>query len=117
MHPSSHRFKAGLSIDDYLRLAGGSRKRADDERIYIIRADGSVLVPQSNSWFEVSEQDMRPGDTIVVPLDTEFKDNMTLWTQVTQIFYQSAVALAAINSFWPDWVLSVTDIQRQNNDL
>lgn len=98
-HPSSHRFKAGLSIDDYLRLAGGSRKRADDERIYIIRADGSVLVPQSNSWFEVSEQDMRPGDTIVVPLDTEFKDNMTLWTQVTQIFYQSAVALAAINSF------------------
>lgn len=98
-HPSSHRFKTGLSIDDYLRLAGGSRKRADDERVYIIRADGSVLVPQGSSWFAVSDQEIRPGDTIVVPLDTEFKDNMTLWTQVTQIFYQSAVALAAINSF------------------
>lgn len=98
-HPSSHRFKSGLAIEDYLKLAGGSRKRADEERIYIIRADGSVLVPQGSSWFEVGEQEMRPGDTIVVPLDTEFKDNMTLWTQVTQIFYQSAVALAAINSF------------------
>ena len=98
-HPSSHRFKSGMSIEDYLKLAGGARKRADEERIYIIRADGSVMVPQSSSWFAVSEQEMKPGDTIVVPLDTEFKDNMTLWTQVTQIFYQSAVALAAINSF------------------
>ncbi|MBU2685695.1 MAG: SLBB domain-containing protein [Gammaproteobacteria bacterium] len=99
-HPSSHRFKSGLTLDDYLRLAGGSRKRADEDRIYIIRADGSVLVPQNNSWFAVSsDQDIQPGDTVVVPLDTEFKDNMTLWTQVTQIFYQSAVAFAAINSF------------------
>ena len=98
-HPSSHRFKAGLSLEDYLRLAGGSRKRADEERVYIIRADGSVLVPQKDSWFAVSAEDIQPGDTIVMPLDTEFKDNMTLWTQVTQIFYQSAVALAAINSF------------------
>lgn len=98
-HPSSHRYRAGLTMDDYLRLAGGSRKRADDERIYVIRADGSVLVPQKESWFAINEQEVQPGDTIVVPLDTEFKDNITLWTQITQIFYQSAVALAAINSF------------------
>ena len=98
-HASSHRFRKELTIDDYLALAGGVRKRADAERVYIIRADGSVYVPQASQWFAVSEQSLRAGDTVVVPLDTEFKDSMTLWTQVTQIFYQSAVALAAINSF------------------
>lgn len=98
-HASSHRYRKELLIDDYLALAGGVRKRADADRVYIIRADGSVYVPQSSQWFAVSEQSLKPGDTVVVPLDTEFKDSMTLWTQVTQIFYQSAVALAAINSF------------------
>jgi protein involved in polysaccharide export with SLBB domain len=98
-HASSHRYKKELMIEDYLALAGGVRKRADAERVYIIRADGSVYVPQSSKWFAVAEQNLKPGDTVVVPLDTEFKDSMTLWTQVTQIFYQSAVALAAINSF------------------
>lgn len=98
-HPSSHRFKAGLAIQDYLSLAGGTRSRADNERVYVIRADGSVYVPVNNSWFAVEEGKMQAGDTIVVPLDTEYKDTMNVWTQVTQIFYQSAVALAAINSF------------------
>ncbi|MEO3879149.1 SLBB domain-containing protein [Rheinheimera fenheensis] len=97
-HTSTHRFDAGKSVQQYLELAGGLRKRADDERIYVIRADGSVMLPQ-NSWFSVSRSQLKPGDTIIVPLDTEYKDNMSLWAQVTQIFYQSAVALAALNSF------------------
>jgi polysaccharide export outer membrane protein len=98
-YPSSHRYVSGLSFDDYLRLAGGVRKRADVDSVYVIRADGSVLIPQTDAWFAVSENQMMPGDTIVIPLDTEFKDSLSLWTQVTQIFYQSAVALAALNSF------------------
>lgn len=97
-HPSSHRFSSSLTLEDYLKLAGGYRKRADNDRVYVIRADGSVMVPQ-NSWFSVSKNSLKAGDTIVVPLDTEYKDNLSLWTQVTQIFYQSAVAVAALNSF------------------
>ncbi len=98
-HAASHRFKKGLSLDDYLDLSGGFRKRADQERVYVIRADGSVYMPGQKSWFADSDSRLMPGDTIVVPLDTEFKDSLSVWTAVTQIFYQSAVALAAINSF------------------
>jgi polysaccharide export outer membrane protein len=98
-HAASHRFKKGLSLQDYLDLSGGFRKRADQERVYVIRADGSVYIPAQKSWFAVKEEKLKPGDTIVVPLDTEFKDSLSVWTAVTQIFYQSAVALAAINSF------------------
>ena len=97
-HPSSHRFASGLMLNDYLKLAGGFRKRADKDRVYVIRADGSVMVPESN-WFSVSKNNLKAGDTIVAPLDTEYKDNLSLWAQVTQIFYQSAVALAALNNF------------------
>jgi hypothetical protein len=84
-------------VKDYLALSGNSRKRADDERIYVLRADGSVVIPPQ-SWFAGNQQ-LMPGDTIVVPLDVEYKDSLSLWSQVTQIFYQSAVALAALNSF------------------
>jgi polysaccharide export outer membrane protein len=97
-HAGTHRFEPALSVTQYLNLAGGTRKRADAERTYVIRADGSVMVP-TNSWFAVSRGELKPGDTIIVPLDTEYKDNLSLWAQVTQIFYQSAVALAALNSF------------------
>lgn len=97
-HASSHRFKQGLSVDDYLRLAGGFRKRADDGRVYVIRADGSVFIPANNSWFAVSQSSLQPGDTIVVPLDTDYTTNLSLWGQVTAIISQSVVALAAINN-------------------
>tara|TARA_B100001059_G_scaffold57050_1_gene52254 strand:- start:133606 stop:136263 length:2658 start_codon:yes stop_codon:yes gene_type:complete len=97
-HPSSHRFNPAMSLNDYLKLAGGLRKRADEERVYVIRADGSVVIPQSN-WFAVSSTRLQPGDTIIAPLDTEYKDSLSMWAQVTQIFYQTAVAIAALNSF------------------
>ena len=92
---STHRYDASLNVERYLELAGGMRKRADEERVYVIRADGSVYVP-SSSWFAVTADGLQPGDTIVVPVDTEYKDNLSLWTQVTQIFYQSFVAIAAL---------------------
>ncbi|MEW5681798.1 MAG: SLBB domain-containing protein [Pseudomonadota bacterium] len=97
-HAGTHRFDASLSLQQYLELAGGLRKRADDERTYVIRADGSVMVP-TNSWFSVSRSELKPGDTIIVPLDTEYKDSLSLWSQVTQIFYQTAITIAALNSF------------------
>jgi len=96
-NPGSHSFNPNLTVKEYLALSGNSRKRADNERVYVLRADGSVVVP-SNSWF-AGTQNLMPGDTIVVPLDVEYKDGLTLWSQITQIFYQSAVAIAALNSF------------------
>lgn len=95
-HAGTHRFNGQLTVDDYLAMAGGTRQRADKKRVYVIRADGSVML-SNDRWFRGRKEALQPGDTIIVPLDTEYKDNMTLWAQVTQIFYQSAVALAAIS--------------------
>lgn len=96
-NPGTHSFDPNLSVKDYLALSGNGRKRSDQDRIYVLRADGSVFVP-SQKRFRSSET-LMAGDTIIVPLDVEYKDSLSLWSQVTQIFYQSAVALAALNSF------------------
>jgi polysaccharide export outer membrane protein len=95
-HPSTHRFKAGFTLDDYLNMSGGSRERGDDSRIYVLRADGSVMMPHNSLWFS-DNSEIAAGDTVIVPLDTEYKDNLTLWTQVTGIIYNTAVAISAIS--------------------
>ncbi|MBB1364611.1 SLBB domain-containing protein [Shewanella sp. SR44-4] len=95
-HPSTHRFKEGLTLEEYLQLSGGSRERGDEDRIYVIKANGSVMMPTKSIWFS-SDSQISAGDTVIVPLDTEYKDNLTLWSQVTQIIYNSAVAFAAIS--------------------
>jgi polysaccharide export outer membrane protein len=92
---SAHVFDSDLSLSDYLELAGGTTDFADDGAVYVIRADGRVVKPNGN-WFSYAGSNIQPGDTIVVPLDINLRDNLGLWQQVTQIIYNSAVAVAAI---------------------
>ena len=95
---SSHIFDAGLSAEDYIASSGGSKKRADEDRIYIISANGSIKMMESGNWFATDAGNaMKPGDTVVVPLDSEYMNNLTLWTSATTIIYNSAVAIAAIS--------------------
>ncbi len=94
---TSHLYDPSLSRDDYMRLSGGTTQRADDKRIYIVRANGSVEGGAGNRWFRRSS-DVEPGDTIVVPLDAERMRPLPLWTAVTTIIYNLAVAVAAIGS-------------------
>jgi len=97
---TSHFYRENLARDDYIGLSGGTTRKADKGRIYIVRADGSVVSSESSGWFRRSGQvAMRPGDTIVVPLDTERMPALPLWQAVTSILYNVAIAAAAVNSF------------------
>lgn len=95
--PTSHLFAEGLSSGDYIALSGGLTQRSDKSRIYVVRADGSV-VSAGNRWFSGGIE-VRPGDTVVAPLDAERMRALPLWTAVTTIIYNLAVAVAAVNSF------------------
>ncbi len=95
---SSHIYDANLTAEDYLSQSGGSKKRADEDRIYIISANGSIKMMESGNWFASDAgSNMKPGDTVVVPLDSEYMNNLTLWTSATTIMYNTAVAIAAIS--------------------
>ncbi|MEI8644216.1 SLBB domain-containing protein [Pseudoalteromonas sp. Hal040] len=98
-YATSHLFKQGITVDDYIDLSGGLKERAADERIYIIKANGSVKIPSTGSWFAVNDTNtLEAGDTIVVPMNADYMDNLTLWSTATQIVYQLGVAVAAISS-------------------
>ena len=95
---SSHMFDKKMDAEDYISQSGGMKKRADAERIYIISANGSIKVLGDDNWFSNSAANsLQVGDTVVVPLDAEYMNNLTLWSTATQIMYNTAVAFAAIN--------------------
>jgi protein involved in polysaccharide export with SLBB domain len=97
---TSHLYGPNLTRDDYISLSGGTTPRSDRSRIYVVRANGSVVAAQhGHRWFSVSgsESQIRPGDTIVVPLDTEKLPPLPFWTAVTTIVYNVAIAVAAIH--------------------
>jgi len=96
---TSHLYRPELSREDYISQSGGVTRRADRDKIYVVRADGSVVASESGRWFSRSSVEMRPGDTIVVPLDTERLPALPFWQAVTQIIYNLAISAAAVNSF------------------
>ncbi|MGB0987790.1 MAG: SLBB domain-containing protein, partial [Pseudoalteromonas spongiae] len=65
-YSTSHLYKAGVSVDDYIDLSGGLKERAAEDRIYIIKANGSVEIPNTGGWFAANNANqLEPGDTIV----------------------------------------------------
>ncbi len=97
---TSHFYRKGLGRDDYISLSGGPTRKADGSRIYVVRADGSVVSNERGKWFSRGGQTMvKAGDTIVVPMDTERLPTLPLWQAITGILYNLAIAAAAVNSF------------------
>ncbi len=97
---TSHLYQEEMSRDDYIDLSGGLTRRADKKLIYVVRANGAVVAGNRSRWFGRGNKfDIRPGDTIVIPLDTDRMRPMTFWTNVTQMLYQGAIAVAAVKTF------------------
>lgn len=97
--PASHIFERRLGRDEYIMLSGGHTQRADKTRVYVIRANGQVAASGSSRWFRTESMEIMPGDTIVVPMDVERMRPIPLWSAVTQILFNLAVGVAAVNSF------------------
>lgn len=67
--------------------------------VYIVRANGKVVASNDSFWsFDDASISIQTGDTIIVPLDAERIQPLTLWSNVTQIIYQVGIAVAAFNS-------------------
>jgi polysaccharide biosynthesis/export protein len=96
---TSHLYRPELSRDDYIAQSGGVTRRADKGRTYVVRANGSVIAQEDGRWFRRGSGEIRPGDTVVVPLDTERMPALPFWQAVTQIIYNLAISAAAVNSF------------------
>ena len=68
----------------------------------MVRANGEI-VTNTNRWlkFGGTENDIQPGDSIIVPLDTNDNEveGVALLAEVSQIIYQLSLGAAALSSF------------------
>ncbi len=92
---SAFLFEPDLQVRNYVREAGGPDRFADRKRVFVIRADGSVV---SEQFHNISKATILPGDTVVVPpklgTRTVLQDLLTITTLVTPI--ASTLALVAV---------------------
>lgn len=93
---SNHTFNPNMTVEDYIVSAGGTKRQADIDRIYIVKSNGSVELPNNSFWFSRNYEPLEPGDTIIVPINTDYLDGLSTLSTATQILYQIGVAWNAI---------------------
>lgn len=92
-YPTSHFYRDDVSLMDYVDKSGGATLKADTGSIYVIRANGSVELAR-RYWFARSAE-IRPGDTIVVPFDSDRVSAMRVWGNISEIVYKLSLSAAA----------------------
>jgi polysaccharide export outer membrane protein len=95
----------------YLRKTGGPTDDAEASRIYLVRADGTVLSKSTYSWFGIGWNDnekrwqfgddfegirLYPGDSILVPQKVSKPAFMKEVKDITTILYQIAVGAGVV---------------------
>jgi polysaccharide export outer membrane protein len=90
----------GKTVTTYLRSAGGPTRDADKSRIFVVRANGAVVSKDASSFFWSGGFDsmvMMPGDTVVVPEQTNKGSLLRSVKDWSQILANFGLAAAAIN--------------------
>jgi polysaccharide biosynthesis/export protein len=95
----------------YLQKTGGPTENAEKARMYVIRADGTVIAKAQTSWFGITWSDderrwefaqnfektvLYPGDTVLVPQKVVKPSFMKDFKDVTQILFQLAVTAGVL---------------------
>jgi polysaccharide biosynthesis/export protein len=84
----------------YLNDAGGATREADQKRMFVIRADGTVLSrqsPKNHLHGDFEKLRLLPGDAIVVPEKLKVSSKMNDLLQATQFASQTAITAAALS--------------------
>ena len=97
---NAFRHQPGKRLIAYLNDAGGATREADEKRIFVIHADGTVVSRQSrnsNSHGSFEKLTLLPGDAIVVPEKLKVSSKMSDLLQATQFMSQTALTAAALS--------------------
>ncbi len=97
---NAFRHQSDKRLVAYLNDAGGATREADKKRIFVIRADGTVVSRQArNNHFHGDFEKLKllPGDAIVVPEKVRVSSKMSELLQTTQFLSQMALTAAALS--------------------
>ena len=101
---SSYLHLPGRTLDDYVRLAGGPTKGADEGSVFVVRANGNVLSSRqtSSSWFSrgigIGKANAEPGDTVFVPEEMDRSSFMQSAKDWTLLLFQLGIGISGIRT-------------------
>ncbi len=89
-------YRGGLTVRDYIALAGGENGSADDSLVFVVLPDGTSR-PEGDSWFNFGGgHEIPPGSMVVVPRDP-LPFNWTVFAiNATDILSKMATTAAAL---------------------
>ena len=82
---------ANNSVAECLNKAGGVAEFGDENNIYYLRPDGSVITPRNTFFFGWAG--VEPGGVIIVPPKGPKSSYLDDLTKITQIIYQIAISV------------------------
>lgn len=89
-------WKPGMSLDDYLDLAGGETDAAEDSMVFVIMPDGTAIPSRTSWWSFGGGTRIPPGATIVVPRDPQPFNLTTFLATYTDILSKVAITAASL---------------------
>lgn len=95
-NPTSFVYSSDLDADEYLEMASGLSRSADEGSIYIIHANGTSELLDAG-WFS-GDTKIQKGDTIVVPLYIKEYNTLEVWNSVARVLSSFAVTAAALST-------------------
>ena len=111
-NPTSLVYSPGQSVSHYLNLVGGVKQSAEEDEMFIVRANGTVVSRQqgglgikwdSENWRWIfgsfDNAELYPGDAVLVPEKSKSTDFMREAKDISAVIYQMALGAAAVASF------------------
>lgn len=109
MVPGSLVFVPGLTAKELIKRSGGLSRQADEDSVFVVRADGSVVATaqgdtlawdrERRRWARttLSGLKLEEGDAVIIPADVRYQDsNRRVIRDWTQIMFQVAATVGTI---------------------
>ena len=99
--PGTFRFEEGLTLEQYIQIAGGTTNYALNKNTYLLKADGSVRFYRSSALKNLMRFDadvmngIEAGDAIVIPTNLDYEPPLTRVSAITSVVFQSLTSIAA----------------------
>ena len=90
--PGAFLYEPNKPLEFYLQKSGGPTKTADEDYVYVLKANGEVIskVQKSGLFTRFYSMKLMPGDTIVVPENLERIPYLRLVKDITDIVFKIA---------------------------
>jgi protein involved in polysaccharide export with SLBB domain len=94
MNTTAMLYRPNYSLDNYLDDAGGLTKMADDDEVYVVKANGRLVRSGNIGWGRHAK--ISPGDTIVVPEQLEYFNLLDSTLNWSKVMAQIGISIASM---------------------